>query len=207
MPPSACTNEATPEGAGVDSRAGSSALSVAGVAAPAGRHRGCRQPEPSRGRRLAGRDGWRGLRCKRRRRLGRGGCGLLRSCGLRWRRRLCGRRRLCRCRRLPCRYGRHERWRDEPRRWSSRSGSHGDPPLFTPDNRPPAADNPAECPDVAPENPVGDCLGLPIHPNCNVNYACTRQPAPLALLRLTSRVPGSHCCESQRQPLRAEHFG
>ena len=48
------------------------------------------------------------------------------------------------------------------------------PPLSTPDNRPPAPDNPAECPAVAPENPVGDCLGLPIYVVCNYGtYSCT----------------------------------
>jgi PPE-repeat protein len=42
----------------------------------------------------------------------------------------------------------------------------------TPD-RTPAADNPAECPDVAPDNPVGDCLGLPVYVQCKYGtYVC-----------------------------------
>jgi hypothetical protein len=30
----------------------------------------------------------------------------------------------------------------------------------------PSPNNPMECPAIAPENPVGDCLGLPIYLNC-----------------------------------------
>jgi hypothetical protein len=42
----------------------------------------------------------------------------------------------------------------------------------------PSPDNPVECPAVAPENPVGDCLGLPIYVVCeygdDINwYVCT----------------------------------
>ena len=42
----------------------------------------------------------------------------------------------------------------------------------------PSPNNPAECPAVAPENPVGDCLGLPIYLNCEYGddmywYVCT----------------------------------
>jgi hypothetical protein len=47
------------------------------------------------------------------------------------------------------------------------------PPPSTPETRVPAADNPAECPAVAPENPVGDCLGLPIYVECRYGtYTC-----------------------------------
>lgn len=44
---------------------------------------------------------------------------------------------------------------------------------------PPKADNPAECPSLAPPNPVGDCLGLPIYVICGygkqggAEYTCT----------------------------------
>jgi pilus assembly protein FimV len=42
----------------------------------------------------------------------------------------------------------------------------------------PSPDNPAECPAVAPENPVGDCLGLPVYLVCEYGddtywYVCT----------------------------------
>ncbi|HMI94307.1 MAG TPA: hypothetical protein VK509_23205 [Polyangiales bacterium] len=42
----------------------------------------------------------------------------------------------------------------------------------------PSPDNPAECPAVAPENPVGDCLGMPIYLVCEYGddsfwYVCT----------------------------------
>gem|GEM_PF-7116968 len=47
------------------------------------------------------------------------------------------------------------------------------PPLSTPETRVPSPDNPAECPAVAPENPIGDCLGLPIYLECNYGtYFC-----------------------------------
>ena len=51
------------------------------------------------------------------------------------------------------------------------------PPLFpepsTPANRPPAPDNPAECPSVAPEDPWGPCIGLPVYLECNYGtYFC-----------------------------------
>ena len=47
------------------------------------------------------------------------------------------------------------------------------PPLSTPETRIPSPDNPAECPDVAPENPVGDCLGLPVYLGCSYGtYNC-----------------------------------
>jgi hypothetical protein len=44
---------------------------------------------------------------------------------------------------------------------------------------PPKADNPKECPSLAPPNPVGDCLGLPIYVICGygsqggAQYTCT----------------------------------
>jgi hypothetical protein len=42
----------------------------------------------------------------------------------------------------------------------------------------PSPNNPAECPAVAPENPVGDCLGLPVYLVCEYGddvywYVCT----------------------------------
>ena len=47
------------------------------------------------------------------------------------------------------------------------------PPLSTPETRIPSADNPAECPAKAPEDPVGDCLGLPVYVECNYGtYSC-----------------------------------
>jgi hypothetical protein len=47
------------------------------------------------------------------------------------------------------------------------------PPLSTPETRVPSPDNPAECPATAPENPVGDCLGLPVYLECNYGtYYC-----------------------------------
>lgn len=47
------------------------------------------------------------------------------------------------------------------------------PPLSTPETRVPSPDNPAECPATAPENPIGDCLGLPIYLECNYGtYFC-----------------------------------
>lgn len=47
------------------------------------------------------------------------------------------------------------------------------PPLSTPETRIPSPNNPAECPAEAPENPVGDCLGLPIYLECNYGtYFC-----------------------------------
>ncbi len=37
----------------------------------------------------------------------------------------------------------------------------------------PSPDNPPECPATAPENPVGDCLGLPVYVECLYgNYYC-----------------------------------
>lgn len=45
-----------------------------------------------------------------------------------------------------------------------------EPPLFpepsTPESRVPSPDNPPECPAVAPENPIGDCIGLPVYVEC-----------------------------------------
>lgn len=47
------------------------------------------------------------------------------------------------------------------------------PPLSTPETRIPSPSNPAECPATAPEDPVGDCLGLPIYLECNYGtYFC-----------------------------------
>jgi hypothetical protein len=47
------------------------------------------------------------------------------------------------------------------------------PPLSTPETRVPSPDNPAECPATAPENPVGDCLGLPVYLECTYGtYYC-----------------------------------
>lgn len=47
------------------------------------------------------------------------------------------------------------------------------PPPSTPESRVPSPSNPAECPAVAPENPIGDCLGLPIYVECNYGtYTC-----------------------------------
>jgi hypothetical protein len=66
----------------------------------------------------------------------------------------------------------------EPLGGSGGVGGSGDDPLLT-DPPPPlfpepvdvttlpaSPDNPPECPDVAPENPVGDCLGLPVYLGC-----------------------------------------
>lgn len=38
-------------------------------------------------------------------------------------------------------------------------------------NLPPKADNPKECPSLAPPNPVGSCLGLPIYVGCGYGKA------------------------------------
>jgi len=47
------------------------------------------------------------------------------------------------------------------------------PPLSTPETRVPSPNNPAECPATAPENPVGDCLGLPVYLECSYGtYYC-----------------------------------
>jgi hypothetical protein len=47
------------------------------------------------------------------------------------------------------------------------------PPLSTPETRIPSPNNPAECPATAPENPVGDCLGLPVYLECEYGtYYC-----------------------------------
>lgn len=47
------------------------------------------------------------------------------------------------------------------------------PPPSTPETRIPSPNNPAECPAVAPENPIGDCLGLPVYVECNYGtYTC-----------------------------------
>jgi hypothetical protein len=47
------------------------------------------------------------------------------------------------------------------------------PPPSTPESRVPSPNNPAECPAMAPENPVGDCLGLPIYLECEYGtYYC-----------------------------------
>jgi hypothetical protein len=61
---------------------------------------------------------------------------------------------------------------------SGEGGTGGDPvPMPMPDYAP-SPSNPAECPAVAPENPVGDCLGLPIYLVCEYGddtywYVCT----------------------------------
>ena len=57
------------------------------------------------------------------------------------------------------------------------AGMASEPPMPMPDYAP-SPDNPAECPSVAPENPVGDCLGLPIYLTCEYGddtywYVCT----------------------------------
>lgn len=47
------------------------------------------------------------------------------------------------------------------------------PPLSTPETRVPSPNNPAECPATAPENPIGDCLGLPVYLECTYGtYYC-----------------------------------
>lgn len=47
------------------------------------------------------------------------------------------------------------------------------PPPTPPSERKPDPNNPPECPAVAPENPVGDCAGLPIYVNCKYGtYNC-----------------------------------
>ena len=47
------------------------------------------------------------------------------------------------------------------------------PPLSTPETRIPSPSNPAECPATAPEDPIGDCLGLPVYLECNYGtYFC-----------------------------------
>jgi hypothetical protein len=50
-------------------------------------------------------------------------------------------------------------------------GAGGGAPLVPPPTDvttlPPSPDNPPECPAVAPENPVGDCLGLPVYLSCS----------------------------------------
>ena len=47
------------------------------------------------------------------------------------------------------------------------------PPPSTPEMRVPSPDNPAECPATAPENPIGDCLGLPVYLECTYGtYFC-----------------------------------
>jgi len=44
---------------------------------------------------------------------------------------------------------------------------------FVPGDRTPNADNIAECPKVAPENPIGDCLGVPVYATCGyTTYNC-----------------------------------
>ena len=43
----------------------------------------------------------------------------------------------------------------------------------TPSDRTASPDNPPECPAEAPENPMGDCLGLPIYIQCKYGtYLC-----------------------------------
>jgi hypothetical protein len=38
---------------------------------------------------------------------------------------------------------------------------------------PAAADNPKECPETAPENPIGSCIGVPVYATCNYgSYSC-----------------------------------
>jgi hypothetical protein len=47
------------------------------------------------------------------------------------------------------------------------------PATTTTPDRTPSPDNPAECPDVAPDNPFGDCLGLPVYVVCTYGtYTC-----------------------------------
>jgi hypothetical protein len=49
----------------------------------------------------------------------------------------------------------------------------GGAPLGTPGDRTPSPDNIPECPKVAPENPIGDCLGIPIYATCSyTTYTC-----------------------------------
>lgn len=38
---------------------------------------------------------------------------------------------------------------------------------------PPSPDNPPECPPVAPDNPIGPCLGVPVYATCTYgSYVC-----------------------------------
>ncbi|MET0344488.1 MAG: hypothetical protein ABW252_25970 [Polyangiales bacterium] len=44
--------------------------------------------------------------------------------------------------------------------------------LFTPPG-PASPDNPKECPETAPENPIGSCIGVPVYATCKYgNYTC-----------------------------------
>jgi len=61
---------------------------------------------------------------------------------------------------------------------SGAGGEGGMTPPLPPPEYLPAADNPPECPATAPEDPVGDCAGLPIYVVCNYGddnywYTCT----------------------------------
>ncbi len=47
------------------------------------------------------------------------------------------------------------------------------PDPFAPGDRTPNKDNPKECPAVAPENPIGDCIGVGIYATCGyTTYNC-----------------------------------
>lgn len=47
------------------------------------------------------------------------------------------------------------------------------PNPFAPGDRTPSPDNIPECPKVAPENPIGDCLGIPVYAVCSyTTYTC-----------------------------------
>jgi len=56
----------------------------------------------------------------------------------------------------------------------SSSGDAGSPlDIFAPGDRTPNKDNPKECPAVAPENPIGDCIGVGIYVTCGyTTYNC-----------------------------------
>jgi len=47
------------------------------------------------------------------------------------------------------------------------------PDPFAPGDRTPDPNNIPECPKVAPENPIGDCLGIPVYAVCSyTTYTC-----------------------------------
>lgn len=54
------------------------------------------------------------------------------------------------------------------------SGDAGAPlDIFAPGDRTPNKDNPKECPAVAPENPIGDCIGVGVYVTCGyTTYNC-----------------------------------
>jgi hypothetical protein len=54
------------------------------------------------------------------------------------------------------------------------SGDAGSPlDVFAPGDRTPNKDNAKECPAVAPENPIGDCIGVGIYVTCGyTTYNC-----------------------------------